>query len=70
MDLWSDSYLPPPSNFSSKNYDFWAIKMRTRLCAKYLWDIVLKGFEEPSNHEAYEIMIQDQKDQLIANQEG
>jgi hypothetical protein len=57
----NNSYLPPPPSFSGKNYDFWAIKMRTRLHTEDLWDIVLNGFEEPSNQEAYETMIQDQK---------
>ena len=41
--------------------------MRTRLRIDDLWDIVLNGFEEPSNQEAYEAFIQDQKDQLITN---
>jgi len=39
--------------------------MRPKLCAEDLLDIVLKGFEEPSNQEAYEIMIQYHKHQLI-----
>jgi hypothetical protein len=57
-------------DFSGKNYDIWAIKMRTRLRMDDLWDIVFNGFEEPSNQEAYEAMIQEQKDQLIENKKN
>jgi hypothetical protein len=64
-DLFNSYYLPPPPIFCGKKYDFWAIKMRPKLCAEELLDIVLKGFEEPSNQEAYEIMIQYHKHQLI-----
>jgi len=61
MDLSKNYYLPPPPS-SSKTYDFWAIKMRTRIHTEELGDIVLNGFEEPSNHETYETMIQNKKD--------
>jgi hypothetical protein len=35
-----------------------------------LWDIVLNGFEEPSNKKTYEALIQDQKNQLITNKKN
>jgi hypothetical protein len=45
MDMFNNYYALP--KFSSKNYDIWAIKMRTRLHMDDLWDIMLNRFEEP-----------------------
>jgi hypothetical protein len=68
MDMFN-SYEAIPT-FFSKNFDIWATKMRTRPRMVDLWDIVLNGFEEPSNQEAYKAFIQDQKDQLITNKKN
>jgi hypothetical protein len=54
--MFINYYVLP--RFSGKNYDIWAIKTRTRLTMDDLCNIVLNGFEEPSNQEAYEALIQ------------
>jgi len=44
--------------------------MRTRLRMDDLWDTMFNRFEEPTNQEAYEAIIQGQKDNLIENKKN
>ena len=34
---------------SERNYDTWFIKMRTILCAQYLWEFFTIGYPEPTD---------------------
>ena len=39
----NSSSLPPPPIFAGENFHLWAVKMRTYLRARSLWDIVENG---------------------------
>ena len=45
--------LPRPPILARKNYEFWAIKMKTRFQVEHLLDLVENGLVEPSNQESY-----------------
>lgn len=53
--------------FNGKNYEFCAIKMKTLFCSQDIWDLVEKGFAEPQDDAAYQILQQAEKDQLKDN---
>ena len=38
--------------FSGKNYEFWAIKMKTLFYSQGIWDLIEKGFNEPQDESA------------------
>ena len=47
MALGSSIAQPQIPIFSGKNYEFWAIKMKTLFCFQGTWDLIEKGFNEP-----------------------
>ncbi|XP_059070119.1 uncharacterized protein LOC131859893 [Cryptomeria japonica] len=53
--------------FNGKNYEFWAIKMKTLFCSQDIWDLVEKSFAEPQDDAAYQRLQQTEKDQLKDN---
>ena len=50
--------------FSGKNYEFWAIKMKTLFCSQGIWDLIEKGFIELQDEST---LSQDEKDKLQDN---
>ena len=50
--------------FSGKNYEFWAIKMKTLFCSQGIWDLIEKGFNKPQDESA---LTKDEMDKLQDN---
>lgn len=61
QDNWSSRVLLVPPHFSGKNYEFWAIKMRSFLRAEDLWCLVQNECVHPLDLEAFEALTEDQK---------
>ena len=54
--------------FSRKNYDYWYLIMKALFRGQYVWNIVQNGYTEPTNHAAYNNLMQAQKDGLREQQ--
>eukprot|EP00253_Pinus_taeda_P010795 PITA_10795 len=50
--------------FNGKNYDYWAITMKTLFASQDLWELVEYGFEEPTNEEEFNILTRAEKELL------
>ena len=64
MALGSSIAQPQIPIFSGKNYEFWAIQMKTLFCSQGIWDLIEKGFNEPHDEST---LTQDEKDKLQDN---
>ena len=53
--------------FNGKNYDYWAITMKTVFVSHDLWELVEYGFEEPANEEEFIGLTQAEKELLKSN---
>ena len=53
--------------FNGKNYDYWAITMRAMFVSQDLWELVEDGFTEPADEQAFNALIQEEKDVLKNN---
>ena len=49
MALGSSIAQPQIPIFSGKNYEFWAIQMKTLFCSQGIWDLIEKVFNEPQD---------------------
>lgn len=49
---------------TGKNYEFWAVKIKTLFCSQDVWDFVENGFVEPVDQAAYQALTQAKKDEL------
>ena len=52
MDTNSSVVQPQIHVLFERNYDTWFIKMRTILCAQYLWEFFTIGYPEPTDQAA------------------
>ena len=50
--------------FSGKNYEVWAIKLKTLFCSQGIWDLTEKGFNEPKDEST---LTQNETDKLQDN---
>ena len=64
MALGSSIAQPQIPIFSGKNYEFWAIQMKTLFCSQGIWDLIEKGFNEPQDEST---LTQDENDKLQDN---
>eukprot|EP00253_Pinus_taeda_P036700 PITA_36700 len=53
--------------FNGKNYDYWAITMRTLFASQDLWELVEDGFEEPIDENEFNRLTPAEKDLLKSN---
>ena len=67
MALGSSIAQPQIPIFSGKNYESWAIKMKTLFFSQGIWDLIEKGFNEPQDEFA---LSQVEKDKLQDNRKN
>lgn len=53
---------PQISKFNGKNYNYWAITMKTLFSSQDIWDLVENGLQEPADAVSYNILSQAKRD--------